>query len=125
MAAWRRFLPWVFLLIASPIALGGLVAASTDACGDLPEAFAEDGTTERTEVLGFVASTCEVRDSSGNMIAKLTIVNWSGIVAAIGICAGAWLAGATIAGRVRREAGLVGMGLAGVVVVGAVAVFFA
>lgn len=122
---WRRLLPWAFLLLAAPIALGVLGAASTDACGELDGAFAGGVTTQRTEVLwGFVASTCETRDKSGAEVNKLTIVNWSGIVAAIGIAVGAWLTGATIAGRVRRRTGLVGIGISGAAVVGALWVFF-
>ena len=103
MATWHRLLPWAFLLLALPVALLILAETSSDACGELPGAFADDVTTERTEVLeGVVASTCQTRDVlSAEEVDSMTIVNWTGIIAAIGIGAIAWLAGALIVGRVR------------------------
>lgn len=121
---WRRILPWALLLFVLPLATVLAVETSADACIELPGAFSEGVTTQRTEILaGVLASHCEVGNGFGE-IEERTIVNGSGIVAGLGLCAGAWLLGATIAGRIRRRSGLAGIGICAAAVAVAMAVFF-
>lgn len=116
--------PQALLLVAVPVAALVAIEMSADACVRRPEALGPHGlrlVTERSQLLyGAISTQCRI---SGG--AAVTLVNWSGIVAALGICVGAWLAGATIAGRIRPRVGLAGIGLSAAAVVGAMVVFFA
>jgi hypothetical protein len=118
-------LPWAFLLLALPVALLVIAETAPTACGELHGAFSDGVTTEQSETLGgFVASRCEVRNQEG-VTDGLTVVNWSGLIAAISLCAGAWLAGASLTGRVRPRIGIVGVGVSAALIAGALTAYFA
>lgn len=107
-----------------PIALRGLDASFQLACNELPGAFSSGVTTEQSDTLAIVASHCETTRIADGLTTERTIVNWSGLVAAVALCLGAWLAGATIVGRIGRRMGGIGVALASVLIVGALALFF-
>ena len=108
-----------------PLALLGLAWSGPDsACNQIPSAFSRGVTTEQSETLEVLASHCAVTNNRTGAVMEKTIVNWSGIVAAIALCAGAWLLGATIAGTIDRRRGVLGITLAAGVMLIALAAFF-
>jgi len=95
------------------------------ACGEMPGAFAHGVTTTPFETLEVLASHCEIERHSDGLTTKLTIVNWSGIVFAMGICVAAWFGGAAIGRVVDRRKCLVVAAVAGSAAFLALASFFA
>lgn len=120
----RRFAPWIFVALAIPVALAGLQESNQPACDELRGAFSPGVTTEQTETLSVLASKCETNRRADGATAERTIVNWAGMVAAVALLTGAWVAGATLTGGVSRQSGLAGIVLATVLILAALAAFF-
>jgi hypothetical protein len=120
----RRAIPWLFLLVAAFPALVVLYETVGVACGEMPGAFDRGVTTTPSETLEVVASHCEIERHSDGLTTKLTIVNWSGIVFAIGICVAAWFGGAAIGRVVDRRKCLLVVAVAGSAAFVALATFF-
>lgn len=112
----ERLLPWALLVLALPVALWAIGVTAPAACNELPDAFRDGGTTSYNGgVESFIVDHCERTESDGSRDA-VTIINWSGLSIALGLCAGAWFLGAALVGRVARRLG------AGAIAVSAAAV---
>ena len=121
-----RIVPWVFLLIAALAALWTLAVTGPTACGETQLAFNRDVTTKSSTTLEFLADHCTIIWNSDGTIAKdTTIVNWSGILAALSLLAGGWYLGALIGSQVTWKRGLTGLGLASGAMLVALVTFFA
>jgi hypothetical protein len=110
--------------VAFGVALVGLEATAPVACDEVPTAFSHGVKTEQSTTLDLVASSCEVTDRSTQVTVEKTVVNWSGLVAAIAGCAAAWLLGASLAGVVDRRRGLLRAAAGALVALGALVVLF-
>ena len=119
-----RLVPWIFLLLAAPVALWALVVSGPTACGEMEGAFRVGVTTESSTTLEFLADHCTITRNGDGAVERLTIVNGSGILAAIAVLVGAWFLGALIGRRVTWRRGAAGLGLSAALMLVAMATFF-
>ncbi len=107
----RKLLAWllVTLSLALPVALAGLAITAPAACERLPTAFGKGVTTRTSNVAGgFIADRCETTRNQDEVQRRVTVINWTGIVVALAICAAAAFAAAALSGRLDGRAGVVG-----------------
>lgn len=119
-------LPWVLSVLVLPVALYGIAVSAPTACDQLPTAFDKGVTTRQSNVAGgFIADRCETTRNADGAKRQVTVINWSGTIAAVALCLGAWLTGAVLAGRLQPRAGAIAVAASMAALVGAVVTFFA
>jgi hypothetical protein len=124
MAPLKLALPWLFLFVGLWASILIINGAAPAACDQLSDAFRHGKHTEVSgDDLGFV-SRCAVTDRSTGTKVEKTEINWSGIIASVAGCIGAWLMGAAIVGLVDRRRGLTFALASLLVAAGALVVFF-
>jgi hypothetical protein len=101
----RLALPWVFLLVGLWVSVLLINGTAPTACDELPDAFGAGKHTEASgDGLGF--AKCAVTDPSTGSTAEVTKINWSGIIASVAGCIGAWFLGASLGGIIDRRRGV-------------------
>jgi hypothetical protein len=119
-----RLVPWIILVLALPVALWALAVTGPTACGEMEGAFRHGVTTKSSTTLELLADHCTITRNSDGAVTRSTIVNWSGILAALAILVGAWFLGALIGRQISWQRGLAGIGLATAAMFVAMATFF-
>ena len=99
-------------------------ATAPGGCYYLPEAFSQGvKTTFGGDDFG-IYSTCATTSTATGEVTSYTDINWSGIVASLALCAGAWCLGGWISGLVGRRRAARVIGGAAAVWLLAMVVFF-
>jgi hypothetical protein len=120
----KRALPWLLLLGATAVSLVLINGTGPSTCGEVPRAFEENVRTEAGGDEFGIYSSCKVINAAGTVVAEETDVNWSGVLAALGLCVGAWCLGAILVGRMAPGRGTALLVASSLVVLVALATFF-
>lgn len=119
-----RWVPWLTTALCLPIiAVLILYGTAPVACNELPSAFSRDVRTEQWDVDGLV-SRCEATSKLDGSTDSRTVINWTGILLTISICALVWLFAAGVVGMVAWRVALTGSALACAIALGALVAFF-
>lgn len=103
----KRALPWLFLVGALAISLVLVNGTAPSACDRMPRAFDRGVQTDVAgDELGLYSS-CEVTDTVTGASEKVTQINWSGLIAALALCAAGWCFGALLGGVLDLRRGLI------------------
>jgi hypothetical protein len=123
-AALKPLLPWLFLLGALGVSLMLINGTAPAACNEVPRAFTDGVQTEvGGDDLGLYSS-CRVTNAAGEVEDEETQVNWSGLLAALGLCVGAWCLGAIFVGRLDPRRGALILLASALLTAAALAAFF-
>jgi hypothetical protein len=118
-------LPWFFLLIALLLTVPLINGTAPAACEEIPNAYGRGVHTEPSGDRWGLVSRCKVTDRPTGLATQRTVVNWTGIIASIAGCIGAWFLGAAIGGLLDRKRAFVVASIALLTASGAMVLWFA